>query len=298
MFFANRNFTLVTKPNHHCFVGSLEIMTAPANRLNYQGDADTVLVAGAMRSGQTWLCFMLANAFNARFVEPYCLLRGIVFSGHDYVRGLTQGELPGRAATPVKLIVKTHQAPDPHFSLTRKVVLIVRDPRDMVTSALHRYHFMTTTGSDVEEDAKGLALVPLSVHQPLPFKERVRRLVYGNRLFATVLTARRWRDFNTAWRQLPFCHVVRFEDLVKNLAGELDAIARHVGVVVDPATIADTAHLLSMGEIRKHGLTDELKGIGFRKGVVGDFNNHLTRLELAFIRHYCRNAARDFDYTL
>ena len=274
-------------------------MTASANRLNYQGDEDTVLVAGVMRSGQTWLCFMLAHALNARFLEPYCLLRGIVYSGHDYVRDLSNGNLPGRASTACALVVKTHEKPDPRFSLTRKLVLIVRDPRDTATSAALRYHVMKTTGSDVEEDAQGLSLLAVAARKPLNLTDRVWHLVYGNRLISIIMVARKWRAFYQAWLKVPFCHVVKFEDLVQQPVATMAGICRYMGIAVDDAQLRDTVHRLSMAEIKKHGLGgDNAKNIGFRKGVVGDFKNHLTRLELAIIRHYCRPTAARFGYEL
>jgi hypothetical protein len=271
-------------------------MTAPAH--TPQGDADTVLVAGVMRSGQTWLCFMLAHALNARFLEPYCLLRGIVYSGHDYVRGLANGSQPGRAATRCALVVKTHETPDPHYSLTRKLVLIVRDPRDTATSAALRYHVMATTGSDVEEDAQALSLLARAAAKPPTLKDRLASLVYGNRLLAIIMVARKWRNFHHAWLQIPFCHIVRFEDLVARPVETMAGICRYLEVDVTEAQLRDTVHRLSMAEIKKHGHTDEAKGIGFRKGVVGDFKNHLSALELRIIRHYCRPSAARFGYEL
>lgn len=262
-------------------------------------DTDTVLVAGVMRSGQTWLCFMLAHALNARFLEPYCLLRGILYSGHDYVRGLANGGLPGRPATRYALVVKTHERPDPHYSLTRKIVLIVRDPRDTATSAALRYHVMMTTGSDVEEDAQGLSLLAAPAKKPPTLKDRAWRLVYGNRLLSIVMVARKWRAFHAAWLQIPFCHVVKFEDLVQRPVETMAGMCRYLEVAVDEAQLRDTAHQLSMAEIKRHGTeADPAKSIGFRKGVVGDFKNHLSRLELKVIRHFCAETAARLGYEL
>lgn len=273
--------------------------TPSAARSAFEGDRDTVLVAGVMRSGQTWLCFMLAHALNARFLEPYCLLRGIVYSGHDYVRGLSNGHLPNRSDTSYRLIVKTHERPDPHFSLTRKVILIVRDPRDMATSAALRYHVMATTGSDVEEDAQGLALIPSPIAKPPTLKERVWRLVYGNRFLALLHTMRKWRAFHAGWNQVPFRHVVRFEDLVQRPVETMEEICRYLEVDVSRAQLQETAHLLSMSEIKKHETAGAPgKNIGFRKGVVGDFKNHLSRLELWLIKRYSRDLAAEYGYTL
>ena len=266
---------------------------------SYQGEADTVLVAAATRSGQTWLCFMLAHALNARFLEPYCLLRGIVYSGHDYVRGLSQGGLPGRTPTRYALVVKTHECPDPYYSLTRKLVLIVRDPRDTATSAALRYHVMKTTGTDVEEDAQQLSLLQVPAIKPATLKVRISRIVCGHRLLAMIMVACKWRSFHEAWLQIPFVHVVKFEDLVREPVPTMAGICRYLEIEVKETQLHDTVQKLSMAEInRHHADTDATKRIGFRKGVVGDYKNHLSRLELAIIRHYCSGTAARFGYKL
>ena len=263
------------------------------------GDTDTVLVAGVMRSGQTWLCFMLAHALNARFLEPYCLLRGIVYTGNDYVRELANGRFNNRASSGYSLVVKTHESPDPHFSLTRKVVLIVRDPRDTATSAALRFHVMKTTGSDVEEDAQRLSLLETPAKRKATLKEWIWRLVYGNRLISIILIARKWRAFHQSWLQIPFCHLVKFEDLVKQPIETMDGICSYLENHVDEAQLRDTAHKLSMAEIKKREISnDPTMNIGFRKGVVGDFKNHLSRLELAIIRYYCHDTAARLGYKL
>jgi hypothetical protein len=265
----------------------------------WQGADDTVLVAAATRSGQTWLCYMLAHALNARMVEPYCLLRGIVYSGHDYVRGLTQGDLPGRSTTRVAMVVKTHERPDPHYSLTRRLVLIVRDPRDTATSAALRYQVMTSSGTDVEDDARGMSLVSSPIEKPPTFKDRLWQWAHGNRLLAIALTARKWRSFHEAWVQLPFCHVVKFEDLLADPVRELTAICQHLEIEVSETQLRETAHLLSMAEIKRHHPpAEEGKLIGFRKGIAGDYKNHLSRLELAVVRYFCRRTAARFGYEL
>ncbi|MEI8088788.1 MAG: sulfotransferase domain-containing protein [Opitutaceae bacterium] len=275
-------------------------MNAPtAIQPSADGDTDIVLVAGVMRSGQTWLCFLMAHALNARFLEPNCLLRGIVYTGNDYVRELANGRLHNRASSGYSLVVKTHECPDPHFSLTRKVVLIVRDPRDTATSAALRFHVMKTTGSDVEEDAQKLSLLETPMKRKTTFKDRIWRFVFGNRLISIVMISRRWRSFHQAWLQIPFCHLVKFEDLVKQPIETMAGICRYLELPVDEPQLRDTAHKLSMAEIKKREIiNDPTKSIGFRKGLVGDFKNHLSRLELSIIRYYCQDTAARLGYKL
>ncbi len=264
-----------------------------------QSMKDTILVAAAGRSGQTWLCFVLAHLFNARFLEPYCLLRGIVSTGNKYVLGLTEGNLPGREKTRYSHIVKTHEQPDPYFSLTRKVILIVRDPRDVITSQWLKFHIMTTTGTDIEEDGQGMALTEATLARRPTLKDRLWSLAYGNRKLAISLTARKWRTFHEAWRRLPFCHVVRYEDLVREPMETMKSIRAYLEVDVGDAQIADTMHKLSFKEItgRRQG-EEQANSIMFRKASVGDHREKLSSAELAIIKHFCNTEAANYGYQL
>jgi hypothetical protein len=272
-----------------------EITTSPAG----QAPEDTVLVAAAGRSGQTWLCFVLAHLLNARFLEPYCLLRGIIFTGNAYVLSQTQGKLPGRSPSRYDLVVKTHQHPDPFFSLTRKVILIVRDPRDVTTSAWHRFNVMKTTGSDVEEDAQGMALLPYKLPFEKSLKNRIWSMVHGNRTLAIYLVARRWSRFHAAWRRLPFCHIVRYEDLLKQPVESMSGICRHLGIPVDEVLIKSALEALSFAKITGRNAGDEdNKSIMFRKATAGDHKGKLGPLELALVRFHCREEAAHYGYQI
>jgi Sulfotransferase domain len=259
----------------------------------------TVLVPAAGRSGQTWLCYMLAHLLNARFIEPYCLLRGILHSGLPYILDLTHGDLPGRSLTSYSLVVKTHELPDPYLSLTRKIILIVRDPRDMVTSAWYRYYVMKTTGSDLEDDAQNLVLTDKPIKNNKTLKSRLWSLIYGNRTLAITLSARKWAIFSAAWRDLPFTHVVRYEDLLQRPYETMAEICRYLELPENPDQINDTLHKLSFKEItgRKPG-QEQTKNISFRKGTVGDHKSKLSPFELQLISYFCKEEAKHYGYQL
>jgi len=265
----------------------------------HENRADTVLIAASGRSGQTWLGFMLAHLLNARFIEPYCLARGIVFTGHRYVLELTQGSLPGRLPTPYQLVVKTHEHPDPYFSLSRKVLLIVRDPRDAITSASVRYHVMKTTGSDIEEDAQEMALVTERLPKQITLKDRIWSLIYGNRTLAIWMSARKWRNFHVAWRRLPFVHIVRYEDLLQRPLEAMQAICSYLAIPDDEHAIEETLRALSFKEItgRSAG-SEKAESIMFRKAIVGDHKKKLSTFELALIRMFCKEEATRLGYTI
>jgi hypothetical protein len=54
-----------------------------------------ILIADYGRSGQGWLSFMLSYILNAKYIEPYDLLKGRWYSSsNQYVINLSQGNLP------------------------------------------------------------------------------------------------------------------------------------------------------------------------------------------------------------
>jgi hypothetical protein len=265
----------------------------------YGEPTKTLLVPGAGRSGQTWFCYMLAHLLNARFIEPYCLLRGIHHSGLPYILNLTHGDLPDRDRTAYSLVVKTHEFPDRHFSLTRKVILIVRDPRDMITSAWFRYHVIKTTGSDLEPEAQALSLTSRPAKRSKSLKSRIWMLIHGTRILSVILSARKWARFNATWRRLPFVHVVRYEDLLNKADDTMAGICRYLEVPVDSEQIRDTLHKFSFQEItgRRRGV-EETENISFRKGTTGDYKEKLTSLELRIVAYFCRKEAKHYGYQL
>jgi len=265
----------------------------------YSKSTGIVLVPAAGRSGQTWLCYMLAHLLNARFIEPYCLLRGIFHSGVSYVLDLTHGNLSGRGHSPYSLVVKTHELPDRHFSLTCKVILIVRDPRDMVTSTWFRYYVMKTTGSDLEDDAQSMRLTEKSVPRRSSLKSRLWMLIHGNRTLAIILSARKWAQFNASWRNLPFTRVIRYEDLLQKPYETMAEICQYLEIQEDSEQILDTVHKLSFKEItgRRPG-QEETRNISFRKGTVGDHKSKLKPYELKIIKFICNKEAKSLGYML
>ena len=70
-----------------------------------------ILMADYGRSGQGWLSYMLCYILNAKYIEPYDFLKGMLYTTDERVRGLTSGNLPGRPKGRSSMIIKTHNWP-------------------------------------------------------------------------------------------------------------------------------------------------------------------------------------------
>jgi hypothetical protein len=271
-----------------------------------------ILIADFGRSGQGWLSYMLCYILNARYVEPYCLLRGIVYSGHQDIITVTQGALPGRESTPYSMVIKTHGLPDPFFSLTEKVILLARDPRDVAVSGLARYRVRYHTGSDVEMGARDIAFGRRSLEEarkegkaPPPSlnqEGRLRRFinwVWTIKPVCFFVLARRWGRFYDAWDDVYIAHRVTYEELSRDPAAALKGILAYLEVTADETLIDEAVQRFAFANLagRKKGV-ERQDDVAFRKGVVGDFKNHFNPFYSALFRWLCGESAEKWGYRL
>ena len=130
-----------------------------------------ILIADYGRSGQGWLSYMLCYYLNARFIEPYDLLRGRLYSSSDMILKTTEGDLPLREKTAYDLVIKTHEYPAADFKLTNKVIILTRDPKDVAVSAFNRYKNLSKK------------------ENPRSLKEAISMLIYSFRFTSYMMTA-------------------------------------------------------------------------------------------------------------
>lgn len=246
-----------------------------------------LLIADYGRSGQGWLSFMLCYILNATYVEPYDFQKGVKYSTSDVILKYTRGRLEGREKSKYVLVIKTHGYPALNFNLTEKVVYLTRDPRDVAVS----WHFMNianTKGSNNEGPQR---------FGPKGIKCFIRSILKV-RLFSFLLTAVRWRRHVEAWQRID-CYHVRYEDILINTEKTLCGLLEYLFVPVDIKIVREAVELFSFENVarRKKGEERPLNP-EFRKGVAGDYKNHMTKLHKALFRIICGKAASKFGYQL
>jgi len=239
-----------------------------------------ILVADYGRSGQGWLSYMLCYLLNARFIEPYDLLKGRQYSSSADVLRLTKGNLPGRDKSNYELIVKTHEYPASDFNLTDKVLLLCRDPRDVAVSAYYRYRVMKQ-----QEPARN-------------FKDKISFLIHRLRLASYLLTAYRWQKYYQAWKNIK-CQQIRYEDLSLKTKETLKAILAYLEVAAKDSLIDEAIAKFSFEKLtgRRKG-EEDTKNPEFRKGIIGDYENHFSKLELKIFNLICAKEARKRGYLI
>ncbi|XP_076452528.1 uncharacterized protein LOC143288124 [Babylonia areolata] len=160
-------------------------------------------LASVPGSGNTWLRHLLqqATGYLTGSVYDDAFLRASGFPGE----GIANGSV---------LVVKTHSA-DPdvrrHF---RSVVLLVRKPRNAILAEFNRRHgghLGNARPKDFQQDWKSFA----------------------------VESARHWATFNTEWLHYTGpLHIVRYEDLQRDLNATLAAVLRFLNVPVSAEDLA------------------------------------------------------------
>lgn len=235
-----------------------------------------ILVADYGRSGQGWLSYMLCYILNAKYIEPYDLLKGRKYSASEYIRQLTGGNLLGREKTKYSMIVKTHGYPAPDFNLTDKVILLTRDPRDVAVS------FQYLSRAKKYKSLKG----------------KIFGLINNFRIVNYLITASKWKKYAQAWKDVKY-HLVRYEDLSSNAKNTLRGVLDYLEIGAGEELIAKAVEKFSFEKItgRQRGEEDP-QNLEFRKGIVGDYKNHFSKLELKLFKLICGKEAKKLGYLL
>lgn len=239
-----------------------------------------ILIADYGRSGQGWLSFMLCYILNAKYIEPYDLLRGRKYIYSKNVSGLTDGNLPGRERTPYSMVIKTHEYPASDFNLTDRVIFLTRDPRDVAVSAFYRYKV-------VSQQEKNQTI-----------KSKISFLIHRFKFTSFIMTAYKWKNYFRAWQDIKY-HFVRYEDLSSDPKNVLKKILDYLVAKVNDELIEDAIKRFSFERLtgRRKG-QEELQNVVFRKGTVGDYKNHFSKLNLKIFKSICGKEAKKAGYLL
>ena len=189
---------------------------------NFEVFPDDVFIVSFPKSGNTWTRFLIANLLHPE--EP------VTFSNIDRLvpesEGLTRNELK---RVPRPRIMKSHQYFDPRF---RKVIYIVRDPRDVVVSQFHFYRKRRRITDDY------------------PIEQFVTRFVSGD-----TSDYGSWGDNVASWlatrQNSPNFLLMRYEDMVANTTDSLMQVASFLGVNTTPELLAQAIERSSVDEMRK-----------------------------------------------
>jgi sulfotransferase family protein len=183
---------------------------------------DDTFIVSFPKSGNTWARFLIANLLHPEEPANFGNIDRLIPESE----GLTKRQL---ARVPRPRIMKSHEYFDARF---RKVIYIVRDPRDVVVSQFHFFRKRRRIGDDYS------------------IEQFVSRFVAG-----ATSDYGSWSDNVASWlgtrQNSPGFLLLRYEDMVARTAEELTRVASFLGVRTTPDLVAQAVERSSADQMRK-----------------------------------------------
>ncbi len=184
-------------------------------------DDDTFIVSFP-KSGNTWTRFLIANLLHPEEPANFGNIDRLIPESE----GLTRKQL---AVVPRPRILKSHEYFDARF---RKVIYIVRDPRDVVVS---QFHFFRKRRRVADDDS---------------IEQFAARFVAGE-----TCDYGSWGTNVASWlvtrQKSPAFLLLRYEDMVAQTSAELARIASFLGMRSTPELVAQAVERSSADQMRK-----------------------------------------------
>jgi hypothetical protein len=184
---------------------------------------DDVFLASYPRSGNTWTRFLIGNLVHEKEAVTFLSVERLVPDMYKHSDRVLRN-------LPRPRIVKSHECFDPRY---RKVVYIVRDPRDVAVS---NYHW---------------ELKLRSVEDECPIEDFVPRWM-APQFWPRIGS---WGDHVSSWLGTRRGHegflLLRYEDLKQNPQGELARVAEFLGIKATRERFTRAIELSSAENMRK-----------------------------------------------
>ena len=226
-----------------------------------------IILAGYPKSGNTWLSNVLASVYYG--LDGQYLPQNLSFELVPPIKGRPFYK---RFTSP--MIFKTHELPKEGF---RKVVLLVRDGRDVIVSYKKMKEKQNVNTSYKEMIIDGKGIYPC-----------------------------RWHEYYKQWEQNPYnadIYLVRFEDLKSDTFKELNLILNFLDIQRSPEAILKAIEGNSLDQMkRKEKLyghnNNSFKGKSgfFRKGQSGNYENEIDAELLSIFKKESHELLEKYNY--
>ncbi|XP_047232466.1 sulfotransferase 2A1-like isoform X2 [Girardinichthys multiradiatus] len=175
--------------------------------------------------------------------------------------------------------------PPSFFQAKPKVIYIMRNPKDVFTSSFHYCNMASF------------------LVKPGPQSEFLQKFLDGKVIFGS------WFDHVKGWlnaEEKQHIMYISYEELIKDLNESVNRITQFLGKALDPEVIekiADRCLFINMKNnpvsnysVVPREFMDQTKGQFLRKGVAGDWKNHLTPEEAEHFDAIFKEKMKDVKY--
>jgi hypothetical protein len=237
---------------------------------------DDSFIVSYPRSGSTWLRFLVGNLLSNEPISFKNLEQVIPDIHVNSARHI--------ASIPRPRLLKSHEYFDHRY---RKVVYLVRDPRDVVVSC-YRYHLKVRRLDD-----------------GYPIDRYVHEFLNGE-----LEPWRSWRGNVASWldsgNNRPEFLLIRYEDLLENTVAVLSRIAEFLDIETSPARLERAVRLSSAQRMREleqtqgpawvtiKGSREDIPFIG--RAISGGWRSALSESAVATIEWACGSLMERLDY--
>lgn len=241
---------------------------------------DDIFIASYPRSGNTWTRFLIGNLVHQNEEVTFITVERLVPDMYKHSDRVLR-------RLPRPRVVKSHECFDPRY---RKVIYIVRDPRDVAVS---NYHW---------------ELKLRSIKEGYPIEDFVPR--WMNPDFWPRIGS--WGDHVSSWlatrRGREGFLLMRYEDLKANTEGELGRVAKFLGVDASPERLKRAIDLSSAENMRKLERKESGKWVAttltrqdkpfVRNATSGGWKTVLPEKTVAYIEEHWGYLMRELGYEL
>jgi hypothetical protein len=205
---------------------------------------DDRFIVSFPKSGNTWTRFLIANLLHPEEPANFGNIDRLIPESE----GLTKKEL---ALVPRPRIMKSHEYFDARF---RKVIYIVRDPRDVAVS---QFHFLRKRRRIADDYSIEQFVTRFEAGETCDFGS------WGTNVASWLVARQKSADFL----------LLRYEDMVAETTAEMTRIAAFLGLSTKPELVAQAVERSSADQMRK------LEGANATASVTKN-----TRQDIPFVR--------------
>lgn len=245
-------------------------------------------VVGYPKSGNTWLCFLMAYCLNAEYDD---LDAPGIHPTNEYQRRYVKGGF-ARVSYQDRLgkILKTHRQDLKEISAKDTVVYLVRDGRDVMVS----YYFFKNTYFN-PRNLPWLKRLLLPIRRLLSSDIQTRTQQQG---FSSFLQQHvdEWVTHISTWLKRQPTAIVRYEDLKTDPATTLQRLFAKLDVKVAPEIIEQALSIFDFKQLSQRQEGEEDRKSFFRKGIVGDWQNHFSETDIQFFERKAEKIMQQLGY--